>query len=832
MNLVFAFEIMLAYFRRKYKYFIIVCALPWLLSGCLATNYLKENEKLLYSQTIKAPKGFSKDGLSDLYVKKANRKLLGLPINTLVKMYYAGVKRYDTDKLKAKRKQKETKFDKKIAKVSSQTKKNNLAFRKQKKLDAIDKKINNGNILMQWGEPVSVFDTAAVIATEKKLDTYLQLNGYFLGKTTSKTGEFKRRVGVTYIISPGTPYHYDTIFFSIQDSTVLALTKNAQPESLIKKGDRYNQNKLNQERERIDLMLKDKGYFDFSRQYIDFEVDTTYKSDHSIALQILIHNPPRRDYHKQFTIDSVAMTTDASVKTYGNIKRQSKVYHNITFSYFKDKYSKKILSQRIFINKDSLYSRTKTFITQRQLANLDNFKFVNINYDTSGGRFIANIFASPLDMYSLSNEVGVNVTQGFPGPFVNLSLKKRNLFRGLEIGEINGRFGFEGVASATEDNNVYKSTEASINGSLIFPRFLFPFKEKLFYRYGQYNPRTKLTSGYTYSNRPEYKRGITNVSGTYTWDINQRKQFAFTAVNLNVINSKLESEFEKLLLNLQGQQGNNLINAFKKSFVSSMIFSMTWNPTNYGNREKASYIIRTTLETGGTFLNFWTPKILEKENLEVYKFLRFSLDFRRNVILDKSRSLAYRINSGVGLPYSRNNILPYEKNFFAGGSNSVRAWRPRRLGVGSQPPPLSLDTARNGIFDYRYERPGEILIEGSIELRQKLFGFVSSAIFIDAGNVWSFRQLNATVPSPTTPEWTGNTKFTAKSFVSEIGVGTGFGLRFDFSFLLLRIDVGVKAWDPARVGADRFVLDNLRFYKPYSKDREPVIYNVGIGYPF
>ncbi len=805
--------------------------MPWFLSGCLATKYLKKDEKLLYSQTIKAPKGFSKEGLSDLYVKKANSKFLGLPINTLVWMYYKGLKRFDIEELKTKRMQIEIKFDAKISKASSSTKKTNIAYRKQKKLDNVDKKIANGNNFMQWGEPVAVFDTASVLATENKLTTYLQLHGYFKGATTSKTVEFKRRVGVVYTLTPGAAYHYDTILFSIPDSLVMTLIKDAQSTSFLKHGDRYSQDNLTKERDRLDLTLKDKGYFDFSKQYIDFEVDTTYKTNRKIALRILVQNPEKRNYHKQFVVDSVAMTTDTGMKTYGTIKRQTEIFHNITFRYFTYKYSKRILSQRIFITKDSLFSRTKTFTTQRQLANLDNFKFVNINYDTTGGRFIANIFASPLDLYSLSNEVGVTVTQGFPGPYINLSLKKRNLFKGLEIGEINGRFGFEGVASATDENAVYASTEASINGSLIFPQFLFPFSQKKFYRYGQYNPRTRVSSGYTYSDRPEYKRGITNISGTYTWDINQRKQFALTAVNLNIIDSKLDSTFEQRLLTLQGQ-GNNLINAFKKSFVSSMIFAFTWNPNNYGNRERNSHIIRATLESGGTFLNFWKPDILLERKLELYQYVRVSLDFRRNIILDKSRSLAYRINSGVGLPYGSNTVLPYEKNFFAGGSNSVRAWRPRRLGIGSAPPPFSENIAGNGYFDYKYERPGEILIEGSLELRQKLFGFVSSAIFVDVGNVWLFQQLAPPPPAPTQPEWTGTTKFGLNSFLPQIGVGTGFGLRFDFSFLLLRLDLGIKAWDPAREEGDRFVLDNLRFYKPFSKDREPVIYNIGIGYPF
>ncbi|MBK5280355.1 MAG: hypothetical protein JJE09_15970, partial [Bacteroidia bacterium] len=458
MNFDFAFAIMLAFLRRKYKYFILVCVLPVLFSGCLATKYLKQDEKLLYHQSIKVPAGFSKEGVSNLYVKEANSKFLGLPINILVWMYYKGLKRFDQEEFKAKRKQREEKFDKKIAKASSATRKANITYRKQKKLDDIDKKINNGNNFMQWGEPVALYESASVLGTENKLNIYLQLNGYFQGRTTSKSVEFKRRVFVIYTIIPGPAYLLDTILYSIPDSLVLSKIKKTESESFVKTGERYSQNNLNQERDRIDMALKDLGYFDFSKQYVDFDVDTTYKTNHKIALRIHVQNPPRRDFHKQFRIDSIAMTTDANTKTFGGIKRQHEVFHNITFSYFNKNYNKKILSQRIFIAKDSLFNRTKTFNTQRQLANLDNFRFVNINYDTSGGKFIGNIFTSPLDLYSLSNEIGVTVTQGFPGPYINLSLKKRNLFKGLEIGEINGRFGFEGVASATDENAIYSST--------------------------------------------------------------------------------------------------------------------------------------------------------------------------------------------------------------------------------------------------------------------------------------------------------------------------------------------------------------------------------------
>ncbi|MGC4023620.1 MAG: BamA/TamA family outer membrane protein [Cyclobacteriaceae bacterium] len=144
------------------------------------------------------------------------------------------------------------------------------------------------------------------------------------------------------------------------------------------------------------------------------------------------------------------------------------------------------------------------------------------------------------------------------------------------------------------------------------------------------------------------------------------------------------------------------------------------------------------------------------------------------------------------------------KTFCAGGSNSVRAWRPRRLGLGSDPPPLNSNPANNGYFDYRFERPGQLLIEGSVEWRQKLIGFLNYAFFIDAGNVWAV-QTNSNA----------NASFAWDKFYKEFGIGTGLGLRFDFTFLILRFDVGIKAWDPARPVGSRFVLPNVSLKRPY-----------------
>ncbi|HRI79267.1 MAG TPA: BamA/TamA family outer membrane protein [Cyclobacteriaceae bacterium] len=811
-----------------------------LLAGCSATRYLEPNQKLLNSQSISAPRNIDKSGLNDIYVQKANKKFLWT-FNSLAWMYYYGLKAFNRESswltrskndFIRKKAKKEAKLDRKIAAAKSQQKINNLKFRKQQKVDDFNFKIENGNLPMQWGEKVAVYDSSAVKATVERIDAYMFNKGYFKVKTVANINESEKRVNVKYIITPGRPFVYDTLLYRVADSSVMRILRHYEGERKINPGENYDQKKLSDERDRIDLLLKDNGYYDFSKQYVDFQVDTTYKHKHTIALRISISDPVNRNSHKVFKIDSITFTTDAGEKS-DSAKRKSKLYHGIRYNYFVDQYSKKILTQRVFLHHDSLYSRTNTFSTQRQLANLDVFKFVNINYDTSGGKFIANVFTSKQDRYAWTNEAGVTVTQGFPGPYYSLSFKKRNIFQGLEIFELNGRYGFEGVASATQLGNIYKSTEASINASITFPQFLFPLG-KASEGLGKYNPKTKLLVGYIYTDRPEYVRSNVNASITYTWENKRTTQYSFTLLNLQIIESTTSPGFDSTLRALQANQGNNLINSFKPSLVSSMIFAMTWNPNNYGNTEKSSYFMRIQAESGGTLFNFYTPTFATERGLQFYKYVRLGFDFRRKKVISKNSSFAFHFNSGVAYSYGSNDALPYEKYYFTGGSNSLRAWRPRRLGIGSFPTQLSTNPSKDGLFDYRYEKPGEIMLEGSAEWRKKLFGVVNGALFIDAGNVWLFSQATAPPPSETVAPWAGqgNTKFYFDKFLSEIAIGTGFGLRFDFSFLVLRLDIGIKAWDPSRAAGDRFVLNKFSFTGPYGADSEPVIWNVGIGYPF
>ena len=802
-----------------------------MLSGCLGTRQLKENEKLLYRQKISAPKEISTYALKELYMVETNKKFLGLPIHFLVDMYSLGKAMFKPEVVNRKMVAKEEKLNQKIKDAKSDKRALNLQFRKQRKMDNYKDKLENGNMFMKWGEQLAVYDSPKTQTTIEKFKDYLFANGYFQNNvSTTLHPRSERIVNVKFIVQPGKAYLIDTIFYRIADSSLYNLIIQSKNKSHLEVGKPFNQGSFSKERERIDLYLKDRGYYDFSRQYIEFEIDTAFKEGHKVAVQMTINDPAKRGYHKKFIIDEVRFITDAGV-TRANENRTQEYYQNTQFAYYTKKYSNKILSQRTFIHPGESFSRQNTFSTQRQLANLDVFKFVNINYDTAGGKFVANIFSSALERYQWSNEVGVNVTQGFPGPFYNLNFKKRNIFKGLENFEMNGRIGYEGVASATETSNIYQSIEAGINASITVPQFLLPLKEETRNKIGRINPRTKALVGYSYTDRPEYIRSATTFNYIYSWENQRIRRFDLTLANLSIIDSKTDSSFQSLLDSLFINEGNTLYRTFEPSFVSSVIFNMAWNHNNYGNLEENSIYFRWSFESGGTLQNLINYPIIERQNLQAFRYLRLTADIRRINIIDKNTTVAYRLNAGVGYSYDDEKVLPYEKYFFAGGSNSLRAWRPRRLGPGSFRPAESEDPNSDGLYDYKYEQPGEVLLEGSVELRRKLFGFVEGAVFLDYGNIWTIEPRIRKDEQGNVIE-NGNSQFKLNGFFKELGVGTGFGLRFNFSFLVLRFDVGMKVFDPARVEGDRFVLNKVKFFSPFGTDKEPVIYNVGVGFPF
>lgn len=783
------------------------------------TKDLKDNEYFVYDVKTIGIENSNAEAIRSLIVQKPNTRIPLTNFSIGVFIYNLGLITYDSVKLAQKQDKfeeekllleqslledpEQRRLEKRYAKVNSQ-------------LETLDKKLNYGNWFMRTGNPVILYDSSKTTETQIQINSYLANQGFFDASVSTQVEKKNHKASITFEIIENEPYLIDSVFQKTSDENMMRLLTKYKS-SPIRVGDRYTQSALSRERQRVEDLLKDNGYYTFSKSYIEYNV---YKDsvDKTVGIEQVIQSPTYSDTHKIYTFDSIQFTIGSPVDVIPD--QEVRNYFNGTeYVLYRDRYAERILSSRIFLYSGDLYSRTNVIETQRQLANLDLFSFVNISFDTLGNTLNTKIFTRPNQKYQITNQFGASVTEEFPGPFFSHSLRNRNLFRGLEIFEFNFRAGLEGVASATSEDGVYKSRELNTSASVIFPQFLIPFSGWSLEKFGRYNPRTRTLFGYNYVNRPEYVRDALNTILAYNWaTTNLRQQFTFNLLDANLIRSSLDSAFRARLQDFQAL-GNNLINSFLPSYVSSVSGQVIINFNQYGltQRNEAS-LWRIFMESGGTSLNLVNESFVENRNLRYFQFLKFQSDFRRYLPINNISTFAYRLNLGLAKPYGiSRGVLPYEKYFFAGGSTSIRAWQPRRLGPGS----FSPDKNEDGTFDYRFEQPGEILFEAMFEYRRKLFGYFDGAIFLDVGNSWTFRQ---------DPSRDG-AEFKFDRFYKELAVGTGLGLRMDFDFLVLRLDMGIKAYDPAKPEGERYILDNISFSRPLGEKGQRV-FNIGIGYPF
>lgn len=791
-----------------------------LLGGCSANKYLKEGEYFLNEQKIKGNKQISSGELEDLFRQRTNRKILGM--RPYVAAYYLGLRHYNKQKALNNLEKLKLEYNKKREQDSLTAKQTR---RYERKIERLERKANKGNWFMRVvGEPPAIFDSTKAEQTAEQMNGYLFNKGFFNGKVTYEVKKKNKKANVTYFVTENSPYILDSINYVTNNDSIkqtLVETKNRSP---IKSGSRYDRDHLNEEQSRIDKILKDRGYYDFSKDYVVFDVDSNSAGAHTVDIDIVIQNPPDSSDHKVYKIGEVNFTATREHGTGSFITLDVSTYKNINYlSHGKFPYSRRVLNSKIDIHPGDLYSRTHALETQRQLSGLDMFGFIDISYrkDSVDQNLKTLIKVSPLPKYQFSAEagLGVNVIQGIPGPFGNIGFRVRNIFGGLEIFDANIRYAIEG--QLTNNKEIFYSNEVTGTLSLTFPQFILPFINKT--QFNTNNPRTKITAAYTFINQFQFRRTNFNASLNYSWQGGTTRIFSITPIEVGLINTRrITPEFQMFLEELF-TKGNNLIFSFDRSLVTDGSVSFTYNNIDFVANSKGFYN-RAYAESGGSTLNLFGKGLTDDNNkifgLRYFVYWKLSNDFRYYQPTGKKSKLVTRVNLGVARPYGKSPILPYERYFFTGGSSSMRAWLPRRLGPGSYTPPVKND----GTFDYSFEQPGEILIETNLEYRFPLVNIIQpiyGALFIDAGNVWTFKEEQGRPGS----------KFSANSFLKELAVGTGFGLRLDLSFLIIRLDAGIKLYDPARKEGERFIGNKLRFNRPFG-EKGQTVWNIGIGYPF
>lgn len=802
---------------------VVIC-MSVMLSSCLGTKYLKNDETVLKKQRIKSVGKINEEALYNQLVQSPNSRPLGLPIAHLFHLKKFGEAFYDSASLAKKIEKIDKKYKAKIYKAKSNKRKTRLNEKRSAKLEKKNLKLREGNQMMRWGEPLAVFDSGKIVTSEVNMKNYMFSHGYFNADIKHTTKTKNQKTKLVYHIDQGKPYRVDSMIYVIEDKGLEELfMEHVEDQLLI--GKKYNQDLFGDERNRVYDLFSNNGYYNFKRQFVLFEVDSTILKDHKLVVRQTIANPPDRSNHRTYRLDSIIFSTEQGTQ---RKYRKPAEYDDITFNFRNSKYPERLLSWRIFLEKDSLYSKKLTLETQRQLSYLDIFKFVNINYDTTGGQFIASIFTSPLKKYQTSTEVGLSVLdQSYPGPFFNFNAKGRNIFGGMEIIQFDGNAGIQGIrpvngVEAGSNQTNYSRLQYGGQVSVTFPQFLFPLNDASRSKIGRYNPRTKISAGLNFENRiTEYERSTINTGMSYIWQVQDNAQFSFKPFDASYIYSRTSTTFDSTL-EVRGNQ--SLIAAFEPSFVSFSSFQARFNTNGYGVGNNNAHFIQAYLETGGNLQNFIGDETPFGDSLQYYKYIKTTFEFRQNFRLTSRSAFAYRVNVGAAFSYG-NGALPYEKYFFAGGSNSIRAWAPRRLGPGSHATYLTGEDVDGIVIDDNSEQPGDILLEIGAEYRCDLIAFIDYALFVDAGNTWLWKSDGF--------QDSGDGKFKFSEFPSEIAVGAGFGLRFDFSFLVLRFDLAYKVIDPGFPKGERFILDDYRFSDLWDlRNRKRGAINIGIGYPF
>lgn len=670
------------------------------------------------------------------------------------------------------------------------------------------------SFLQFFKSPNPIFTTIWLQNNQKQLQQYYKENGFLKAVVLPKIDTVGRLINVTFIVSEGEASYFTKNDSVSVDNPILAEHVNSylKENSLIRPMGRLQLSVIKQEKEQLSHYLRNEGYYYFSTEAIGLRIndlkDSTLKS---ISLYYKIP-----EFKNQSTISNydrlyrIGVPTFSVADPYGNPLINAPI---------------RSLNKLINLKENDLYSVDLFNQSLKNVYLTDQFKTVSIRFDTTRTRLFPKIELFQNEKYNFSSELGGSVFRGIPGPFLTNSFKVRRLFTQLDYFDFSTRIGYEaqsGFINTLETrNNLELNTSASVN----FPTLYLP-KSLISLLGNYYGARTSVGFGFDFINRPEYQRTNFNIFQRYTWQKSEHSYFTFSPIDLNILNTNYPNTitsdaFIDYLQELK-EKGNNLYRSFNPSFVSSVSMQYLYRDILPSNELKNGKIFQIGLESGGSTLNFMpnyrfnfvTDLLKSSEDIQFYRFLRFNFDFRKYKLIgvNQQSQLAFKFIGGVAYSYGADNgyQLPYEKNFFIGGPSSVRAWKPRRLGPGSYVAASNL-----------VEQPGSILLETSLEYRFKLFslfGQMNGAFFIDAGNVWNFSQGN--------PE--ASTHFKLNEFYNQIAVGSGFGLRWDFDFFLLRLDLATKVINPANPTNKKWVLPQTSF----EGGQNPIEFNIGIGYPF
>ncbi|MEI6899449.1 MAG: BamA/TamA family outer membrane protein, partial [Bacteroidota bacterium] len=595
----------------------------------------------------------------------------------------------------------------------------------------------------------------------KQMGLYLNNKGYFNSQIYDSIARKKKKATVYYLVKLSEPFIITDVRYTIQDKVFASFVYRDTAECLIKKWSNYDSYLFDNERTRIAGNLLNQGFYQFSTSFIKFHIDSLQKA-RTMRVNIEIFNPvvPSLSYfgaltdvpHKRFRIHRIFIYSD-----YDLIQKEELSYdtliqgflsdrHDTTHYFYSYLYNGKLkikprtVVQTLFLKTGDYYNASEVLKTYTNLGRLPIFRYKNIQFkevfDTAHPNrnlIDCKILLSREQVHSFSVSTDGTNSAGAFGLQGNLIYQNRNIFRGAQFLRVNlSASAMTQGSTSGSAKTLFNTLEFGINASLTFPQFLVPIKQEVLPR--RLKPRTTIKLGYNFQKQADYDRHISNISFGYNWSQTEKLGHVFNPIELSFVKVLPDSLFLVWLNNLTDKRQ---INQYTNHLVAGMRYTITYNSQDRSNAKDFFYI-RSNIQTGGNLFYSINSLFNSQRTGSSYtlfgvpyaQFIRPDIDFRYFVNPSKTTMLVFRFYGGIGISYGNSIALPFEKAFFAGGSNDIRGWRMGTLGPGG----YYSDTVTNN-----YSQIGDIQLQGNIEYRFPVYRFFKGALFTDFGNIWLLR---------------------------------------------------------------------------------------------
>jgi hypothetical protein len=692
--------------------------------------------------------------------------------------------------------------------------------------------------LKKIGEEPVVFDSTLVDKSSSEFRKLLVNAGYIHAEVSSAVSFQHKKAEVTYRITGNTPYRIRRFVPAIDNPVIaeelyggankdprlrISGETSALRTSRIREGILFDRSLLDAERDRLTTLLRNRGYFMLTKEHFIYDADSSLNV-HKVDLTLKLRSLPeptaaadsanRYPSLEKYHFDRVFFYLDYDPLVITSIAgypvRDSLVYGNYTVYYSGDRPSlrAKTLLDNCFITPGSRYSQLREDFTYSAFSTLQALNNIHIQFDekirNDSALLDCRILLMPARLQTLSSSVEGTNTAGDLGVAFSGYYTHKNLFRGSET----FNFRMTGAYETINFSDFFMELGGEV--SLHFPKFIFPFVKSTFLRKMQTS--TELSLGYDYQTRPEYDRTLLSGEIRYRWKERYRSPARHELDLLNVDYVYLPRTDSVFINHLPASAK---FFGYTNQFIVGARYAFYHSTVDPMHRQRNAHSFHVSLESAGNMLRGLSYLFdRRKDELGSYRllgthfaqFVKGDFDYAKTVVFDSQNAIAWRIGVGIGVPYRNSEMLPFEKRYYSGGANSVRAWSVRELGPGSY---------RRDAATTFFNQSGDIKLDLNLEYRTRFFWKLEAAAFIDAGNIWTVRDYEGQE---------GGT-FRFRSFYKEIALGYGLGLRLDFDYFLIRFDSGMKAYDPARPGRAKWTVFHPNFKGNYA-------WHIAVGYPF